>query len=319
MSKIEKALRRARGDKSLVVVPGGQGASSAPSSATTSGKDLTAAAETSVSLQMREASAASIARMREPGLQDKSELLSRGIILPESAENGTVQAFREIRTKILQKTHGRNCVVMVTSVSGRAGASFVASNLGVAFAFDAGKTALIMDCNLRNPGLQKLFSDPSLPGLTDYLESGNMDVADIIHPVGIERLRVIPAGKKREVPSEYFTSSLMKKLLHTLRQRYPERFVIIDAPPMSDTADTQILAEMCDYILLVVPYGKVTTAQVDSCIKALDAKKLLGTIFNNEPVLPRLDWNGILIAPLRFVRDHLKMLGTTIVHAVRKR
>jgi len=315
MSKIEKALRRARNDKSLVVVPGGQ---AVPTSAGGS-KDLTAAAETNVNLHRREAATASIARMREPSPRERSELLSRNIILPESAENGTVQAFREIRTKILQRTHGRNCVVMVTSVSGRAGASFVASNLGVAFAFDAGKTALVVDCNLRNPGLQKLFSDPALPGLTDYLESSNMDMAEIIHPVGIERLRVIPAGQKREVPSEYFTSGRMRELLNTLRQRYVERFIIIDAPPMSDTADTQILAEMCDYILLVVPYGKATMTQVDSCIKALEAKKLLGTVFNNEPVLPRFDWNEIVIAPLRFVRDRLTWLGTTIVHAVRKR
>lgn len=316
MSKIEKALRRARNDKSLVVVSGGQGVTPPPAS---DGKDLTAAADTQVDMRRREAAAASIARMREPNPRDRSELLSRDIILPESAENGTVQAFREIRTKILQRSHGRNCIVMVTSVSGRAGASFVASNLGMAFAFDAGMTALVVDCNLRNPGLQKLFSDPSLPGLTDYLESGDMDVADIIHPVGIERLRVIPAGQKREVPSEYFTSGRMRALLDMLRQRYPERFIIIDAPPMSDTADTQILAEMCDHILLVVPYGKATTAQVDSCIKALDAKKLLGTIFNNEPVLPRFDWNEILVAPLRIARDRLKSLGTTIVHAVRKK
>jgi Mrp family chromosome partitioning ATPase len=127
--------------------------------------------------------------MREMSVRGRDELEDQRIIHRELATDETVQAFREIRTKIVQRTKGRNAIVMVTSVTRGGGNSFVTMNLGAAFAFDAGKTALLVDCNLRNPRLQGLLRGESAPGLTDYLENEQLDVADIIQPVGIERLR----------------------------------------------------------------------------------------------------------------------------------
>lgn len=318
MSKIEKALSRARGDKSLVVVPGGQQGSDRAQH-DSQNRDLVTSESASAELQSRAKSASAIALMRESNPRDKSELTLQRIIYPEMAENSTVQAFREIRTKVLQKTHGKNCIIMVTSVTSKAGSTFVATNLGVAFAFDAGKTALLVDCNLRNPGFQQLFPDSSPLGITDYLEKGDIDVADIIHPVGIERLRVIPAGDKREIPSEHFTSARMRHLLDGIRQRYAERFIILDAPPMSDTADTQIIAELSDYVVLVVPYGRVTSGQVDACVKSLDSKKLLGIVFNNEPHVPDLEWKNLWRASLLSLFNRLVLLAEKIRNAVRKK
>jgi len=209
-------------------------------------------------------------------------------------ETRTVRAFRELRTKIIQKTQGRNCVIMVTSVVSGGGSTFVATNLGAAFSFDAGKTALLMDCNLNNPSLHRLFGDRNFRGLTEYMDNSGMDIAEIIHQVGIERLRVIPCGERREIAAEYFSSLKLKQLLVSITERYRERYIIIDAPPMSESADTQILAELCDYVLLVVPYGRVTDSQVNACAKAFSDKKLLGIIFNNEPEPPKLKWRSIL-------------------------
>lgn len=285
MSKIEKALKRAVSERHLALIPR-EGKASPPSDA----RMLVPApvgASTMLEIDARARSSAAIALMKEPAPKSPNELAERGIIHPQMRENATVKAFREVRTKILQATQGRNCVVMVTSVAGQNGTTFVALNLSAAFALDEGKTALLFDCNLRNPRLHFLFKNQTATGLTDYLENPSMDVADIIHPVGIERLRVVPAGGRREIPAEYFTSARMKWLLESVRARYPERFVILDAPPMTESADTQILAELCDYVILVVPYGTVNQAQIDDCIKALDRKKLLGVVFNNEPRIPK--------------------------------
>lgn len=284
MSKIEKALKRAVTERHLALVPQDGKQPRAPSE----GRNLVASSNsTALELDARARSHAAIALMREPAPKNPHELSEGRIIYPEMGENATVKAFREVRTKILQATQGRNCVLMVTSVTGHSGTTFVALNLSSAFAFDEGKTALLLDCNLRNPSLHEFFQDQAVTGLTDYLENPKMDVAQIIHPIGIERLRVIPAGGRREIPAEYFTSARMKGLLDTVHARYPERFIILDSPPMTESADTQILADLCDYVILVVPYGVVTQAQVDDCIKALDRKKLLGIIFNNEPQVPK--------------------------------
>ena len=277
MSKIQKALNRASSEGRLVVFERRTGG--------VPGRDLV---PTSTELELRARSTAAIAQMRETKLRSKAELAEAGIIAPELEENPTVKAFRELRTKILQRTGGRNCSVMVTGVTSRAGATFAAVNLSAAFAFDASKTAVLIDCNLRNPRLQSLFGKERASGLTDYLESPSMDLAEIIHPVGVERLRVIPAGGRREVPAEYFTSIKMKRLLYEVTTRYPARFIILDGPPMTASADTQILATLCDFTILVVPYGAVTPAQLEACVKDIDPEKLLGVVFNNEPRLPPL-------------------------------
>jgi len=295
MSKIEKALAKARRDKGLALVP------VAPrESAPETGRDMTPAPHSgsgSFSVADGESlvrASEAIARMHELEIRSRGELAENRIIYPEMAGNGTVQAFREIRTKILQRTKGRNGVIMVTSVTGGGGSTFVTLNLGAAFAFDAGKTALLIDCNLRNPWLQTLLKDESPPGLMDYLENADKDIAEIIHPVGIERLRVIPAGGRRDIPAEYFTSPRFKRMFENIRRRYAERFVILDAPPMTDSADTKILADLCDYVLLVIPYGRVTQEQIDESIKTIDSEKFLGVVFNNEPRPPEIDWKNLV-------------------------
>ena len=299
MSKIEKALNKARATGSLRVVPPHGDQTEGDKQLITTSPMPVAASD----IEQRVSASALIARMREIAPLDRNALTLNRLIHPEMGENGTVRAFREIRTKIIQKTQGGNCMIMVTSVTGEGGSSFVALNLSAAFAFDAGKTALLMDCNFRNPFLHKLFTARKEPfhGLTDYLENTDMDIADIIHPVGIERLRVVPSGGRREIPAEYFTSIKMKRLLDNIRQRYRERYIILDAPPMTESADTQIIADLCDYVLLVVPYGKVTDAQVDACAKAIGEKKLLGVVFNNELAPPDLGWRNLLRNPFAFI------------------
>src|SRR5581483_566674 len=196
MSKIEKALNRATSERQLTIVrSGGQAKETREPGA---GQALAVASPSALQLEARARSSAAITLMREPSPLTKQELEAARIIFAEMGETPAVRAFREIRTKILQKTLGRNCVVMVTAVAAKSGTTFVALNLSAAFSFDEVKTALLMDCNLRSPRLHHLLKDQSASGLTDYLENPDMDAAAIIHPVGIERLRIVPAGGRRE-------------------------------------------------------------------------------------------------------------------------
>lgn len=270
MSKIEKALSRASSERQLKLASSGEPVSDE--------KRLVVAQ--SATGEALSTSSVTIALMQEGARRPATDLTARGIINPEMGETPTVKALREVRTRILQKTQGRNCVLMVTGLRKNSGASFISLNLGAAFALDAGKTALVIDCNLRNSS--SLLWDPRVSGLTDYLKNPDTSLSKIIHRVGIERLRVIPAGSGSKEPGEYFTSAKMKGLLESVRARYPDRFVIVDAPPVLESADTQILGDLCDYVLLVVPYGAASTSQIERSLKAIDRNKLLGVVFNNE-------------------------------------
>jgi len=226
-------------------------------------------------------------------LLDAAGFARHGIIHPELRDDPAVQAFRDLRTKIILQGQGENGVILVSAMSKGSGSSFVAQNLAAAFAFDAANTALIVDCNLRNPSLHRLLDDPSTPGLTDYLENPDLDLSTIIRPVGISRFRVIAAGRRREIPAEYFTSVKMRRLIDSIRRRYLERFIILDGPSMSDIADIRVLSELCDYVILVGRYGRVTGAQIESCVKEINGKKMLGVVFNDEPRIPQIDWREL--------------------------
>jgi protein-tyrosine kinase len=277
MSKIEKALQRARDDRKLQII--------AYDNADTQ-QLVTVPSNQLSNLEQRGSAAREIATMQEPQLRSNTELDQERIIYPEMDETGTVEAFREVRTKIVQRCGGQNCAIVVTSLNPKSGTSFVARNLGAAFAFDAGKTALVMDCNLHNPSFHRLVLGGEHKGITDYLENPEMDIADIICSVGIPRLRVIPAGANREASVEYFTSARMQQMMQVIKQRYQERYIILDSPPMSQSADLQILMDLCDYAILVVPYGRVTEAQLVDAVKTIGEKKLLGIVFNGEPRPP---------------------------------
>src|SRR6266581_5737807 len=214
MSKIEKALKKAGEERgNLQLVPAAAGGVRTAQWTALLGHQI----------ELPE----TISRMggNEGKLLSADELCERGIIHPQHTEEPAVQVFRELRTKIIQQSQGQNAVILVAAVSEGNGGSFIARNLGAAFAFDSAKTALLVDCNLRNPSVHRLLLDASLPGLADYFENPEMDVSKIIHPVGIERLRAISTGGLREIPAEYFVSMKMRRLIESLRERYRERFI----------------------------------------------------------------------------------------------
>ena len=275
MSKIEKALTRAQeARRSLQLVPVARDAAPAPG---TSLRVETGAHPETISHMAK----------NEVRLLTSGDLAQRGMIQLQQSEDSAVQVFRELRTKIIQQSRGKNAVILVTSVSKGCGGSFIARNLGAAFAFDMGKTALLIDCNLADPSAHKLLPNAAVPGLTDYFENPNLDVKDIIRPIGIARFRVITSGKPREILQEHFTSEKMKQLIETLRRRYLERFIIMDGPPMSKIADIRVLSELADYVLLVARYARSTNTQIARCLEVISDKKQLGVVFNDEPRFPR--------------------------------
>lgn len=221
-----------------------------------------------------------ITRMQEPRRLTPDDLDERRIIYPDSRDRKTVNRFRDLRTRLLEVSGGNNFTLVVTGASSGAGSSFMALNLAASFAFDQAKTALLIDCNLREPTLHSMLDIMPESGLTDFLEDPDYDIARVIYPTGIPRLRLIPAGSRREAPSEFFTSFRMKQFIQAVRRRYPDRYIILDTSSVNESPDARILTELCDYALLVVPHGKVTSGQVEEATRALHGDKFVGAVLN---------------------------------------
>lgn len=226
----------------------------------------------------------SIARIVEPNTLPARVLEERRMIHAEESVRRQADAFREIRTRLLAMGGERNFITMVAPISPRSGGSFVARNLAAAFAFDEARTALLIDCNLRNPCQHAALGvDASAPGLIDYLEHPSTGIERCLHHTGIPRLRLIPAGHRREMGGEYLSSFRMRALLDSLRSRYADRYLFLDGPAVKGSPDARILSDLADCIVLVTGSGHDTPGLIRKCVADFDPNKLAGVVVNQLP------------------------------------
>ncbi len=222
-----------------------------------------------------------IRQMAEVRPLSREELDERKIIHAASQNREALNAFRDLRTLLLQRAGKQNFVVLVSGVGLQSGASFVSLNLAAAFALDYAKTSLLVDCNLYDPSVDRLLYVEPEYGLTEYLENPDLEVDNIIYASGIPRMRIIPAGHSYMTGAEFYASSRMENFMRDVLSRYSDRYIVIDAPPLGSSAEARILADLVDFVLLVVPYGKVTQDQINAAIEAVPEEKLIGMVFNN--------------------------------------
>ncbi len=262
----------------------GTGRSMVPVNRTTQGRTNLRAAADSVSLADK--ARADLANMEEAKLFSDRQLELLGIVHPRSKNRPLVDAMRQLRTKLYSLKQEGNFSVLVSSVLPQGGGSFVALNLAATIAFDKAKTSLLVDANLHDPVIHKLLKligrDDS-HGLLEYLEHPELGVEHIVSPSGIPRMRVIPIGSHTEISAEHFTSARYKQLMVDIKERYDNRFVVVDGPAMTTSADARILSDICDYTVLVLPYGGVTPGVLDSIVDEIDERKLAGIVINDQP------------------------------------
>ena len=242
------------------------------------------AANDAVSLADR--ARADLARMHENRIFSDRQLDLLGIVHPRSKNQALVDSMRQLRTKLYQLKPERNFSVLVSAVTPAAGGSFVSLNLASTIAFDQAKTSMLIEANLHAPVLHKLMKlvgKEEARGLLEYLEHPELGIEHIVNPSGIARMRVIPLGKHDGLGSEHFSSARYRQLMHDVKERYDNRYIVVDGPSMGTSADARILTEMCDYTVLVVPYGGVTPGVLDSIVDEIDERKLAGIVINNQP------------------------------------
>ena len=226
----------------------------------------------------------SIARIVEPRAQQLKPLEERHLIHHDGAAHRHVDVFRELRTRLLTLGGNDNFITMIAPISTGSGGSFVACNLAAAFAFHASKSALLIDCNLRDPSQHaNLRVDASDGGLIEYLDQQVAGTDRIIYPTGIPDLELIPAGRLTHISAEYFSSGRMREMIDALRYEDAQRHIFIDAPAIAASPDARILAELVDFVVLVVGSGKDTPERITKAVGNFDRGKVAGLVFNELP------------------------------------
>ncbi len=222
-----------------------------------------------------------IEKMSEVHSFSDAELDHLKILRQGMKDEKILKMYRELRTRLYSRAGGKNFVCMVTSVTEDGGASYVSRNLAAAIALDKTKTSVIVDCNFYDPSAEELLGAEANLGLTDYLSVRDMGVEFIVYASGVPRVRVIPTGSNIEAATERVSSSKMHMFVQELKTRYADRYVIMDGPPVGEySADVRLIGGLCDFVVLVVPYGKATEAQVKNAIETIGKDRVAGIVFN---------------------------------------
>jgi non-specific protein-tyrosine kinase len=193
-----------------------------------------------------------------------------------------LDAFKILRTRINHLTlAGRSRTLMVTSVVPGEGKTLTAINLALTYAKEFSQTVLLVDCDFRRQDVHRYMGIESDRGLVDYLLR-EIPLKDIIIWPGLEKMTLISGGQTIQESTELLESSRMHGLVEELKNRYPDRFVIFDVPPVLAGADAIVFSTMVESIVMVVEAHKTPVEEIKNALDLLPRDKFLGFVLNKH-------------------------------------
>jgi Mrp family chromosome partitioning ATPase len=223
--------------------------------------------------------ATSLALISNPMPWSRDQLRERKIIYPGMQDKEVMDAYRELRIQLRNRAGEGNFAVMFSSLGIGPGGLLTAFNLAAAFALDSGTSALLVDCDPYSNELEGLVSCQMTSGVTDFVGNRSLSIKSILYPSGVERLSVIPAGTQASSAVELFSAVRMRELITELKARYPDRCIVLNAPPFRENTEARILERFADQIVFGIPFGEVTGEIIADSVDALGSDKFSGLIF----------------------------------------
>lgn len=195
-----------------------------------------------------------------------------------SPESLLAEAFRQLRTNLLFTSDQPIKSVLVTSPNPGDGKSTVAANIAIAMA-RSGNKVLLVEANFRRPALARLFDVPDALGLSNVLVGMN-SASEAIQATAVENLDLLVGGATPPSPADLLGSPAMWRFLDERKKNYDR--VIVDGAPILVVADSHLLAEIVDGVVLVLRANENTRGMAQRgtrMILSLKAK-LLGAVLN---------------------------------------
>lgn len=192
------------------------------------------------------------------------------------------EAYSSIRTNLLFTQRGEKCpIFVVTSPTANNGKTLNSINLAVSFA-QMGKKTLLIDSDMRNPTIHRMFSVPSKNGLSEILAGLTDNIT--VSKTDIENLSILTAGKIPPNPAELLASERMDKLLEFVKEHYD--CVFIDTPPINIVTDATVFAQKSTGYILVIKANTSDSNDVKTAVSNLEHidGNILGFVLND--ILP---------------------------------
>lgn len=201
------------------------------------------------------------------------------LIAHNDLKNPATEAYRVIRTSIQFAQAGKELKTLaVTSCMPNEGKSITVANLAVVLT-QAGKSVLLLDCDMRNPTVHKNFNLSNKVGLSSCISMGTA-LSDAVQKTSIEGLYALTGGVIPPNPSELLGSEQMKNVLQRAKEQYD--YVLIDTPPVMPVTDALIVSRFVDGMILVIASGEVKVDLARDVKKQLQhaGANILGVVLN---------------------------------------
>ena len=188
-----------------------------------------------------------------------------------------------LRTNIeFAKADGAGRSLCILSAGAGEGKSFTIANLAFTYA-QHGARVLVVDSDLRRPGVHQCLGLPNTIGLADYLAS-TKTTDEIIQATSIPNVWAITSGTDTNAALPMLTSHRMEQLIQDVSQRYD--VVLYDTPPVLGVSDAAVVAREVGTAVLVIQHRRYPRAMSLRARQVIEnaGGKLLGVVVNNVTI-----------------------------------
>jgi protein-tyrosine kinase len=218
---------------------------------------------------------------------NRDHLHEQGIIPPDGARTPVGECIRLIKSQLLMnmakiKSGSPANVIMVTSSVPGEGKTFTAVNLAISIAQDRERSVLLVDADVAKPSIPPRLGLKVGRGLMDVLDRG-IDMAKVIRKLDIGRLTFLPAGTAHRHATELLASDTMRVLVQEMAERYDDRVIIFDSPPLLAVSESSVLSNHMGQIVVVVEAGNTPETVLVDALGRIDTSKVAGLVLNKVP------------------------------------
>jgi len=218
------------------------------------------------------------------------DLKSKGMLTPDEPRSRVAEEYRIIKRPLLMNIQAKGKasapnanLIMVTSARPGEGKTFTAINLAISMAMEQDKTVLLVDADVAKASAGKMIGVPhSKPGLIDILVNDEVDIGETFLRTDIPNLRVLPAGQVSERSTELLASQRMQTLMEELSERYPDRVIVFDSPPLLFTTEASVLANLMGQIAFVVAENLTPQHKVAEALSHIGKDQTIGLVLNKS-------------------------------------
>ena len=224
---------------------------------------------------------------------DLARLGQMGMVTHDGGRIAVAEDFRNIKRPLLRNARGvdgntieHGNLIIVTSALPGEGKTYCAVNLALSIAMEMDMTVLLVDADVARPSVLKVLNLSAEFGLMDILLNDDLALSDVILKTNIPTLSILPAGRSNKHATELLASRAMSKLLTEIANRYSDRIVIFDSPPLLITTESNVLASQMGQVVMVVEAETTTQHAVKEALRKIEVCEHVSLIYNKTKAFP---------------------------------